>query len=311
MGADMHVSVIIPTYNYGHFIREAVESVQRQTFSDLEIIVVDDGSTDGTQEVLARIGDPRLKVVRTANRGISAARNEGLDRAKGKYIAFLDADDRWRHEKLERQLRIMEAESTVVAVFCNFVRFDGKNAFRAEDQFVYYPELSTTPSAPTAGGCLLTADPFTTFITWNEFPTWVQATLFRASMVSDLRFADAQTEDGRMIFAEDGHYCFRAYRRGRVAYVTAPLVEVRRHETNITKRTRALEARRVVHVEMRAEMLRRLIDEPLTPEQTAALRKRLYTSLSRLAVFRVRQGRPIEAAKMYSSAVLNRLLAGL
>jgi glycosyltransferase involved in cell wall biosynthesis len=116
------ISVIIPTYNYGRFIAEAVESVRAQTFTNTEIIVVDDESTDDTLAVLERIKDPRLKVVKLKRSGVGAAQNTGMRMATGKYIAFLDADDRWLPTKLERQLEVMESEPDMVAHFCNFVR---------------------------------------------------------------------------------------------------------------------------------------------------------------------------------------------
>ena len=99
------VSVIIPTYNRGWIIKEAVESVLSQTFSDYELIIVDDGSTDNTQEILdcyARL--PQIKIITQENRGVSAARNKGVESGEGKLIAFLDSDDLWLPKKLEHQL---------------------------------------------------------------------------------------------------------------------------------------------------------------------------------------------------------------
>ena len=125
----MKISVIIPTYNYGRFVAEAVESVRAQTFANTEIFVVDDGSTDDTLAVLDRIKDPRLKVVQLPRSGVGAAQNTGMRMATGKYVAFLDADDRWLPTKLERQLEVMESEPDMVAIFCNFVRFNDTGFF--------------------------------------------------------------------------------------------------------------------------------------------------------------------------------------
>ncbi len=97
------VSVIIPTYNRCAMLREAVESVLSQTFRELELIVVDDGSGDGTAELLAGYGNS-ITTLRTARHGVSAARNIGALRATGRWLAFLDSDDIWLPEKLERQL---------------------------------------------------------------------------------------------------------------------------------------------------------------------------------------------------------------
>ena len=100
------VSVIIPAYNSGHYLDEAVQSVIAQTFTDWECIVVDDGST----EDLSRVGkmDPRVRLIRQRNRGVACARNVGITSAGGVYIAFLDHDDLWLPNKLSCQVAVME-----------------------------------------------------------------------------------------------------------------------------------------------------------------------------------------------------------
>jgi glycosyltransferase involved in cell wall biosynthesis len=97
------VSIIIPTYNRSSSLIEAIDSVFKQTFRDFELIIVDDGSTDGTAEVLEKMGD-RLIYQYQANQGVSAARNHGLRMARGRWIAFLDSDDLWLPKKLETQV---------------------------------------------------------------------------------------------------------------------------------------------------------------------------------------------------------------
>lgn len=97
------VSVVIPTYNYGHFVAEALESVLAQTFRPHEIVVVDDGSTDNTREVLAPYMG-RVKYIHKKNGGLSAARNTGILAATGDWIALLDSDDTWLPQKLEKQV---------------------------------------------------------------------------------------------------------------------------------------------------------------------------------------------------------------
>ena len=96
------ISVIIPVFNVRPYLAKALESVIRQTYSHLEIIVVDDGSTDGSGDICDEFAarDERIKVIHQENRGLSAARNAGLDRAAGEYIAFLDSDDAWRGRHL-------------------------------------------------------------------------------------------------------------------------------------------------------------------------------------------------------------------
>lgn len=101
------VSVIIPTFNREKVIGRAVNSVLSQSFKDFECIVVDDGSTDETNLVLNGFTN-KIKVIRTENRGVSAARNLGAKLAIGKYIAFLDSDDEWKQQKLKKQIGLMQ-----------------------------------------------------------------------------------------------------------------------------------------------------------------------------------------------------------
>jgi len=118
------VSVILPTYNRAALIGSAIRSVLAQTFADLELWVIDDGSTDDTDAVVHAIADERLRYHRLdRNRGQAAARNEGLRRARGEYLAFQDSDDRWAPGKLERSLQAMRtALPGIGAVYCDMTR---------------------------------------------------------------------------------------------------------------------------------------------------------------------------------------------
>ncbi len=100
--------MIVPTHNRADVLGRAVASVLTQSRPDLELIVVDDGSTDRTAEVLAGFDDPRLTGMRQENKGVSSARNLGIAASRGRYIALLDSDDYWMPEKLERQVRFMD-----------------------------------------------------------------------------------------------------------------------------------------------------------------------------------------------------------
>ena len=110
------VSVIMPNYNYGRFLGEALQSVLGQTFADFEIIVVDDGSTDNTKEVVGSFADTRVKYIYQENRGVSAAYNRGILASSGEYIAFLDADDVWLPQKLELQVKVLDSCPDVALV---------------------------------------------------------------------------------------------------------------------------------------------------------------------------------------------------
>jgi len=109
------ISVVIPTFNYGHFIGEALTSALRQNFAPLEIIVVDDGSTDGTEAALRPYAE-RIVYIRQDNAGVSAARNRGIRAARGDWIAMLDADDIWLPNKLESQRRCAAAHPDAVLI---------------------------------------------------------------------------------------------------------------------------------------------------------------------------------------------------
>ncbi|RDU37128.1 glycosyltransferase family 2 protein [Neobacillus piezotolerans] len=105
---DDLVSIITPVYNSEKYIADTVKSVVAQTYSKWELLIVDDCSTDNTREVVNDFKDQRIKYLKlNINSGAAAARNEALQRAKGKYIAFLDADDMWKPNKLEKQLKFM------------------------------------------------------------------------------------------------------------------------------------------------------------------------------------------------------------
>lgn len=120
------VSVVIPTYNRADLVREAIQSVLDQTYQNFEIIVVDDGSTDGTEQVLAPYKD-KIIYIYQENQGGAAARNTGINRAKGKYIAFLDSDDLWFPQKLEKQVEILDKNQDISVVYSNIIKIDENN----------------------------------------------------------------------------------------------------------------------------------------------------------------------------------------
>ncbi|MFB2938674.1 glycosyltransferase family 2 protein [Aerosakkonemataceae cyanobacterium BLCC-F154] len=102
------ISVIIPAYNAERTILETIQSIQQQTFQDFELIVINDGSTDRTLEILNQINEPRLKVFSYNNGGLPTARNRGISNASGEFISFIDADDLWTADKLESQLMALQ-----------------------------------------------------------------------------------------------------------------------------------------------------------------------------------------------------------
>ena len=127
------VSVIIPVYNRENIVTAAVNSVLNQTYTDLELIIVDDGSTDNTKDVLSQISDERLRYVYQDNAGACVARNHGIELARGEYIAFHDSDDIWHWDKLEKQMAIFDKYDPDI-VFCklHYKKKDGTEALWPE-----------------------------------------------------------------------------------------------------------------------------------------------------------------------------------
>jgi glycosyltransferase involved in cell wall biosynthesis len=119
----MQVSVIIPTYNSAGYLTDAVDSVFEQTFNDVELLVIDDGSTDNTEAVMRRYGS-QVRYIRQSNGGVAAARNRGIVESRGRWIAFLDADDTWLAGKLERQLAALADSAEGRACYSAFALVD-------------------------------------------------------------------------------------------------------------------------------------------------------------------------------------------
>ncbi|MFN8602976.1 MAG: glycosyltransferase [Candidatus Binatia bacterium] len=111
------VSIVMPVYNQERFVEATARSVLGQTFTDLELIAVDDGSRDGSYARLAAIDDPRLTAITQRNGGVSAARNAGIARARGRYVGFIDGDDLWLPEKVERHVRLLDAGPEIDLTF--------------------------------------------------------------------------------------------------------------------------------------------------------------------------------------------------
>jgi len=149
------VSVIIPTYNRGWIIKEAIDSVLAQDYTEFELIVVDDGSTDHTSDVLDSYGDD-IKVLFQKNKGVSAARNLGIAEASGKFIAFLDSDDLWLPQKLALQIEFIN--QTPDALICqteevwirNGLRVNPKKRHKKPSGMIFKPSLELCLVSPSA-----------------------------------------------------------------------------------------------------------------------------------------------------------------
>lgn len=134
-------SIVIPLYNKEKYVRRSLDSVITQTFDDFEIIVVDDGSTDSSAKLVNSYGDPRIRLIRQTNAGVSAARNRGISEAKGQWIAFLDADDEYRPNFL-RQLEICSKRFTTAgAIYTRTAYLRGNTEVRMPSPRINAPKL--------------------------------------------------------------------------------------------------------------------------------------------------------------------------
>lgn len=114
------ISVVIPLYNKEQSIPSTLQSVLKQTYQDFEIVIVNDGSTDHSVEEVAKVTDPRIRLIHQNNAGVSAARNRGIEEARGEYIAFLDADDEWKPDYLKTQYELTQKYPECKVFACNY-----------------------------------------------------------------------------------------------------------------------------------------------------------------------------------------------
>jgi len=149
------VSVIIPTYNRGWILKEAIESVRSQTYRNFELIIVDDGSTDDTQDILENFKE-ELVVIRQTNKGVSAARNKGVAFSRGTLISFLDSDDLWKPEKLANQVAFFVSNPEIQICQTDEIwirkgkRVNPKKYHQKPSGMIYVPSLSLCLVSPSA-----------------------------------------------------------------------------------------------------------------------------------------------------------------
>jgi glycosyltransferase involved in cell wall biosynthesis len=271
------VSIVIPTYNYARFVGHAIRSALGQTFADREVIVVDDGSTDDTRDVVGAFGDA-VRSIHQPNGGLSAARNTGIRAARGRYVAFQDSDDIWLPDKLAHQVPVLEARPEVGLVYCDSIFFDdatGADMDRQSDRF-----------EPRSGRVL------EALITRGNFiasPT---------PLVRREVFEQAGLFDESLRSCEDWDMWIRAAARWEVAYVPVALTRYRVHGNSMSKNIpRMREAQLVVLRKTLAALGARDVDR-------AAAWRRLYVDTG-LAFFTL--GRYAEArADLWSALTADR-----
>ncbi|MEJ2683892.1 MAG: glycosyltransferase family 2 protein [Candidatus Sulfobium sp.] len=233
------VSVIIPTHNYSNFLHESVESVLAQTFSDFELIIVDDGSTDDTVDVVKRfLRDRRVRYIYQDNKGPSAARNAGIKAAAGEFIALLDADDVWLPTKLERQIQLSKDEPDAALIYCMVEHIDehGKSlpciTWPRKD-YATYKDLMYIP--------------------------WVEGSCSSALIRKSI-FDEVGLFDESMTGVEDTNMWIRILRHHKSACVKDILVKIRKHLNSRQTDVKMMEENNLRHVQKCIELFPELKD---------------------------------------------------
>lgn len=207
------VSVIIPTYNRSRIVLRAIESVLHQTFTDYEIIVVDDASSDDTEEVITgRYGDKIIFIKKAENKGLATARNTGIQASRGVYIAHLDDDDEWLPEKLAAQVKLIRQNPSLGLVYCGYfkVKEDGTTESQVK---------------PEKRGHI-----FEELLKQNYIVGSASAALIKKEVLHK-----AGLFDESLSACEDWDLWIRIARHYQVDFVKSPLVRYRVHEHNMHK----------------------------------------------------------------------------
>ncbi|MBN1796220.1 MAG: glycosyltransferase [Sedimentisphaerales bacterium] len=208
------VSIIIPTYNRCELVLQAIQSVQNQTFKDFEVLVIDDNSTDDTQKCITIIKDGRIHYLRNPRKGISSARNFGIENSKGKYISFLDSDDLWLPDKIEKQLEILsQDENLIVWSDASIIDAEGK------EKGILLTERYGAKKRKKSGDIFLE-------LLQGNFVS-VQSIMLRRDITKKIKF------DTSLIYADDYKFVIDLAQNFRYYFIPAPLVKYRIHDNNV------------------------------------------------------------------------------
>lgn len=239
------VSVVIPTFNHGRYVGEAVRSALDQSYQDLEVIVIDDGSTDDTREVIRGFGG-RVRYFHQENRGLAAARNRGIEESRGSFVAFLDADDLWLPRKLERQLEVFDQHPSASLVYAGIFEVDGEGRVltevRPRHRGMALPQLLLDNVVIGSG---------TTAVVPREC------------------LREVGGFDERLPVCEDWDLWLRIVRRYELDYADEPLAMYRLHAGNIHKDHERMKAGRLA-------VLDKFFADPALPPSLALVRRRAY-----------------------------------
>lgn len=221
------ISVIVPSHNGGKHLAEALDSILAQTLPVKQILIVDDGSTDDTADIVGRYQDRRIQLIRQPRAGIVTACNAGLDAARGEFITFLNPDDRWSGEFVERMHDYLAENPAIACTFSNFVHLDDATGKLLGDQFRHYPEIKRPvllKDAPHAHGRIPQEKAFGALVTCSDLPVYLQVMMFRRSAIEGLRF-DPTLERGA-----NTSFVLQAFMRGMVVFTDEVLAIVRQHD---------------------------------------------------------------------------------
>ena len=284
MATDPLVSVIIPAYNCAQYLPAAIASALAQTYPAVEIIVVDDGSTDETPDVLSRY--PQVISIRQNNGGLSHARNQGIARARGKYIALLDGDDIWPESKLAEQVALMEAHPEIGVLFGDARRF-ADNGWTEPTLFTRY-RLNES----FFGSEFLVLDAIKKLLLMNFIP--VGTALVRKQCLVEAGLFD---ENFRRV--EDWDMWLRVALRSQFAYSRKVWKLKRTHETNLSNNTEAMALSAIAVME-------KLVSEHSPELKTLSIdvKPHLRDAYSNLGYFYLR-GLSLQESRKALSASLN------
>jgi glycosyltransferase involved in cell wall biosynthesis len=269
------VSAVVPAYNRADYLGEALDSALAQDFDGLEVVVVDDGSTDATPEVLRRYGD-RIRVHRQENAGQSAAINRGVELARGEFVAFLDSDDAWLPGKLRRQVPMLDADPGAALLYAGVEMMD------ASSRTIPDPR----PPRRTPSGEVLAALLEENFV---RTPTAV----FRRKL-----FLDAGGYDPALRCVNDWDMWLRLATAHRVIRDPVPSARYRLHGDQAVRLRRRLAEERVAVLERHLPRIERE-----APAHAARARRCLAERCLKLARLDLREGRGEDASRLIARAI--------
>ncbi|MBD3627944.1 glycosyltransferase family A protein [Cyclobacterium sp.] len=291
---DIKLSVVMPVYNGEKHLQEAIDSVLNQTFAAFELIIIDDGSEDGSREIILGLTDPRVRFLDNGtNKGISFTRNKGLQEARGEFLAWMDCDDLIAVDRFEKQLDFMDTHPQIGICGSWLTRFDEKKS-----------EVSRSPTDHQQIKALLLFKP----------AIWNATAMYRLDWVKKAGL----TFDSRLTVAEDYDFYWEACRKFPVANIPEPLYYYRDSDSSIMKSFEGAEERSfAIHKLIYEKSLRELDIDP-TEDQLRLHRKigsthlfQTYRSYKAAFDWLIFLQEKNEVRKIYDSAAFAKILGSI